>query len=681
MGWIDEVKGAATVAQAAQAINLRVTRGSGLTPCPSCKAEQRGTDDRRGPLGARTDGQGWRCFRCDASGDVPDLLALGWLGGRLRELSPEQRTQLRERCAAQGWCTTDDAGRTTAAKGAPAVRRLPTPAPATPGAAGAPGPVTGPAGVVAPTPQQGGPFGWRTDLPAECEAALWADEGAQVLAYLQGRGFSDETLKHWRVGAHFLRAADGRVLEQYVALPVLDAQGQPMNMRFRSVPGTCLRCGGAGCDRCKAGQVKKIYLRCPGATSTLFGIHQLDGDPNSEVIVTEGELDVLALWQYGLRSNVVTGTAGAGTWLDEWLDTLEPYRSFLLAYDADDAGEQGALALAAKLGRERCSRVKLPAKDAADCLAACVGQRTVHAALDAAAPMLDVKLVRVDAYADAIEQLVQRPAELRGLPIGSAKLDEALGGWRPGLVVVTGDTAAGKTSWTTWVAREQALRGVPVMLTSFEQRPIGTVQKLLRAQLGGDFSHASEQERRAAMAQLGQLPIYVLDHYGELGVEQVLEAVGYAVRRRGVKMAVIDHLGFLVTGAEDERRAIEDAVRKMAVFAVQREVTLVLICHPNNLSVTQQRRVMLGDLKGASAIRQDAHVGIVVERILPGRAVQHPATAVYVDKCRSEFGLQGARVVQFYDPESCVYADTWEGTPAGRSGRGSALAAHTDPSA
>lgn len=656
MAWIEEVKERVNVVAAAEAVGLRQTRGSGLAPCPSCKTEQRGSDDRRGPVGTRPDGQGWRCFRCDATGDQIDMLALGWLGGRMRELTPEQRTQLRDRCSTQGWCSLEDTHRSSA----PAVRKMQevgrkpaqTPQPQQ------------------PTPQSGGPFGWRPEMPDECVAAMWSDDGAQVLAYMQGRGFSEETLRHWRVGAHLIRASDGRVLEQYVALPVLDAKGIAMNMRFRSVPGACLRCAGAGCDRCKAGQVKKVYLRCPGAATTMFGVHQLDGDPSSEVIITEGEMDVLALWQYGLRANVVTGTAGAGTWLDEWLDTLEPYRSFLIAYDADDAGEQGAQALSVKLGRERCSRVKLPTKDAADCLTACVSQKSVHAALDAATPMLDVKLVRVDAYTDAIENLIQRPGDLRGLPTGSAKLDEAVGGWRPGLVVVTGDTAAGKTSWTTWVAREQAMRGVPVMLTSFEQRPIGTVQKLLRAQLGGDFSLATEQERRTAMAQLGQQPIYMLDHYGELAVEQVLEAVGYAVRRRGVKMAIIDHLGFLVTGAEDERRAIEDAVRKMAVFSVQRECTIVLICHPNNLSVTQQRRVMLGDLKGASAIRQDAHVGIVVERVLPGRAVQNPAAAVHVDKCRSEFGLQGARVVQFYDPESCVYADAWEATPAGRAGRG-----------
>ena len=47
--------------------------------------------------------------------------------------------------------------------------------------------------------------------------------------------------------------------------------------------------------------------------------------------------------------------------------------------------------------------------------------------------------------------------------------------------------------------------------------------------------------------------------------------------------------------------------------------------------------------------------------------VQHPASAVHVDKCRSEFGAQGARLVLFYDPDT-VYADSWEATPMGASG-------------
>ena len=54
---------------------------------------------------------------------------------------------------------------------------------------------------------------WRPDLPETCEAALWSDEGADVLAYLQGRGFREQTLRDWQVGAHLIRDRSGRVVE------------------------------------------------------------------------------------------------------------------------------------------------------------------------------------------------------------------------------------------------------------------------------------------------------------------------------------------------------------------------------------------------------------------------------------------------------------------------------------
>jgi hypothetical protein len=206
----------------------------------------------------------------------------------------------------------------------------------------------------------------------------------------------------------------------------------------------------------------------------------LDPDPNTEVILTEGELDVLALWQYGIRSNVVSGTAGAGAWKDEWLDALEPFRHFVVVYDNDTKGHEGAVKVAKALGLSRCSRAVLPRGDAAECLQDAVSQREVHAALDGSKPFMDVKLARVSAYAEELEDLIANPDSLRGLTTGSERLDQGVGGWAPGLVIVTGDTAAGKTSLTTWMGLEQALRGVPVLLTSFEQRPIGTVQKLMR---------------------------------------------------------------------------------------------------------------------------------------------------------------------------------------------------------
>lgn len=647
MGWIDEVN-ETNVGELASLLKFKKTRGNGLSPCPACGAEHRGSTDKRGPVGVRGDDRGWRCFVCDAAGDTVELLAYHTTQESLKSSGIAGKRATKEKAMMLGLCSTVEGRKRVH----PSVAIKP----------------------IEPTKKvtksqtanhQNSRFRWHDNLVDECASALWKEEGATTLAYMMGRGFTEDTLKEWRIGAFVVVDKTGTKREQYVTIPVFDKIGKPVNIRFRSVPGKCLWCDGKGCARCgQKGEVKKIYLRSPGRPTTLFGVHNLDID-KSETIICEGELDVIALWQYGFKSNVVSGTAGAGTWNDEWLDTLEPYKHFIIAYDVDEAGKKGAKSVADKLGRDRCSIANLPANDLADCLQGCISSNAVQSAFDNAQPLLEAGIVTVDSYINEIEELIASPGTLRGVPTGSQKLDQAVGGWQPGLVVITGDTAAGKTSFVTWLALEQARRGVGVLLTSFEQRPIGTVQKLLRAEVGKDFTEVDPSARSQAMNTLGSLPLYIVDHYGHLPPDQMRDLLGYAVRRRDVRWAMVDHLGFMVSDAEDERRAIEAVVREYATLSIQLGITIVLICHPNNMSIAQQRRVMLGDLKGASAIRQDAHVGLVVERILPGRTVQHPAAAVHVDKCRSEFGLQGARVTLFYDPQSCVYADRWEDTPAG----------------
>ena len=244
-----------------------------------------------------------------------------------------------------------------------------------------------------------------------------------------------------------------------------------------------------------------------------------------------------------------------------------------------------------------------------------------------------------------------------------------MGGIRQGeLWIVTGDSGAGKSTFANWLCYEQAVRDTPVMMTSFENRPIGTVQKLLRNHLGGDYTKSSKQERAQALKDLGNMPIYLMDHYGELGAEQVIEAVRFSARRHGVKIALIDHLGFLTTPKEneDERLLIERTVRELALIAVQDKITIYLICHPNNTSVYQNRRVKYTDLKGASAIRQDAHGCIVVER---ADGADTPTTNLYFDKVRSEFGRAGSMCAMAFDPLSCIYADTWDLTPRDKKER------------
>ena len=86
-------------------------------------------------------------------------------------------------------------------------------------------------------------------------------------------------------------------------------------------------------------------------------------------------------------------------------------------------------------------------------------------------------------------------------------------------------------------------------------------------------------------------------------------------------------------------------------------MTIILIAHPDKTHAKEGRRVRLGDLKGSSAIEQDAHVGVVVQRGTMKKR-KWPSSMVYVDKARSEFAVPGSARRLAFDPESCRYYDT-----------------------
>ena len=85
-------------------------------------------------------------------------------------------------------------------------------------------------------------------------------------------------------------------------------------------------------------------------------------------------------------------------------------------------------------------------------------------------------------------------------------------------------------------------------------------------------------------------------------------------------------------------------------------------------SKIERRRVNMSDLKGSSSIRQDAHEVLVVERGMVTKARQFSHTMVYIDKCRSEFGGNGAEVLLAFDPIALVYTATPEESPTRQGG-------------
>lgn len=639
MSWYQEAneRGFSTIAKA---LGIEKGKKNDWGPCPSCGSIQRGKDDKRKPIGLTRNDKGWACHTCKVSGDVPELIALCLVNKKSEDFNRNDFAAIDEWLKEQSFSSRPQNKVSGSSFKHPQNLQFQSLRPSKSMSKNV------------PTKKD---FRWSSELPLQYKDQLHGPHGLAVLNYLtQVRKIDIEVIKDADLGCMWIDKGSHK--EYFLTIPLKDVDGNIVNMRFRTIPPN-----------------KKQYRVCSNRPLPLYGSSSLD-DKDTQVVVVEGELDVLALNTYGFKSNVVSGTSGAtANWPDEWLDQLEDFPQFLLWYDSDEAGKEGATKLSKKLGEYRCFLVESEFNDVGEALSNDTLPEEIDTILsENLVAFLKSNLRRVNEYTEDLEKLISNPKSLVGLSTGSIKLDKVLGGIMPGLWVVTGDTGHGKTTWCTWLCHEQAKLGVPVLLTSFEQRPIGTVQKLLRSQIGGDFTQVTVEERREGLEELGKLPLYIFDHYGELEFEDIADSIRFSVRRHDVKIALVDHLGFLTqvkSHRDDERIIIEKVVRKLATIAIQDNFTIILVCHPNNMSVSQQRRVKISDLKGASAIRQDAHVALVVERQDGAEERGFPASTVYVDKVRSEFGSNGSSTTMAFDPLSCIYADSWDETPSAKKGK------------
>lgn len=477
--WIDEIKSSTTVAMVAQWLGMS-GRLRSLGPCPACSADRRSRSDKRGPIGVNGRNDGWECHACGAKGDVVELAAFGVLGTSGSDISGDGWQQLREWFANHGVDTSAAAepgrrgkrkragiksvgamvsgivgGGSARASGAVAASDGPRPTRGTP------------APVDASTGASGRLYGWQPDLVERCEVALWgeSDEAKIARRYLfEVRKLSEDTAKEYRLGLYMRNGSPVRVNGRpVVVIPLIDDHETPVSAKFRSVPvpGTCEHCDTlTGCKKCRD------YRNCQGRPLPLYGSHRLSNDLSVPVVLVEGEFDVLAMHTYGFTTNVVSTTGGAGTFSDEWLDLLEPYETFVGLYDADDKGDEGFADVAAKLGEYRCERATPPGhKDAGDCLMSDVEQERIARALGRAKQVGGIEMKKPSDYRAGIEVLINEPWRLRGVPTGWERLDAVISGWRPGVVVVSGETGQGKAQ--------------PVdeeVLTPEGWRPIGSIR-------------------------------------------------------------------------------------------------------------------------------------------------------------------------------------------------------------
>jgi archaellum biogenesis ATPase FlaH/5S rRNA maturation endonuclease (ribonuclease M5) len=451
-----------------------------------------------------------------------------------------------------------------------------------------------------------------------------------ALAYLTDqRGFTLETIKKFKLGFN-----DGAITVPHFR------DGLCLNIKSRPI-------------KPKGNK----FFREEGYPSILFNLDNAKKYRDS-VIITEGEFDTIAFDQMGF-SNVIAVTGGAETFLNEWIDDLEQFNQIYLSYDMDEPGRIGMEKAADKLGRYRCLNLLLPLKDGNDCLKA--GFTNVEMAeILAQAKPFDSRLVkRPEAFFDDIQNIFKDSSLNNIIQTGWQKFDELLGGFRPNeLTILTGETSSGKTTWAVNLGYKFSKKGHAVLIASFEMKPVAILKKMIQMESGQPMAYHSLDSLSPFFSSIASMPLYFVDVYGEIGLKELKDSIYYAQRRYDVKLVILDHLHFFLRYSGDqERQAIDQALRDIKTWAMDLNIHIVLIVHPTKLTYDSQV-VHLNDLKGSSGLKQIPDNVLSIWRSREEESLKNPQMEVilYILKVRDDSGDEGKAFFSF-DKRSQSYKE------------------------
>jgi archaellum biogenesis ATPase FlaH len=396
-----------------------------------------------------------------------------------------------------------------------------------------------------------------------------------------------------------------------------------------------------------------------GSKMQAYGLNQID--LAKPLIITEGEVDAIACWQYGYE-NVVSCPAGANN--TEWAEEIKSAPMFLLCYDNDPAGLDGAEKLAEILGRSRCKRVFPRLKDIGDMLKVAIPKDDIEKMFDTAKPMFEAPITDITAYVDNALAVIKDPEGSKGVSTGWKSFDYYIGGIRMNEVTVaTGITSHGKTTFSLSLIGN-LLDHMNCLIISPEMK-----EQYLLLELASNF-----HKRKCESAE--DLDSFIEEYKGKVHIakvfdtwtdrksatllDKVFDIIEYGVKHHDIKFVMLDHLRLFLTTAEadKERSAIDEFMQRAVHTAITNKVHIWLIVQPKNLP-SNQRKVTLMDLKGSSNIAQDAHNVILIHREMDDKK-KAGMVEIQVAKNR-ELGACGTFSLEFDTNSRANYYDTDEG--------------------
>lgn len=479
--------------------------------------------------------------------------------------------------------------------------------------------------------------------------------GPEEIKFLESRGISQDVAESYGVFAaqKYFRKVGSR--HAAVGFPYKN-KGVNYAAKYRTV-----------------GSVKDFI--CDGAPQTFFGIDKIK--PGDDLIIVEGEFDVLAFAAAGLKAVSVPNGApmkvsdGAIDPEEDrkfrflWAakEYIEKAKRIIIANEADESGEALAEEIARRVGKDKCWRVHWPegSKDANEALLN-NGPGAIDIGVNTAKPWPVSGLYDADHFAKQVEEIYEKGAG-KGESTGYPEVD-ALYTVAPGqLCVATGVPSSGKSEFIDQLMVNLAeSRHWKFAVCSFENEPKFHIAKLISKRVRKPFfdgpnARVSKVEFDAAFNWINDHFVFVHQDDGSLtDLDAILERLKIAVLRHGIRGAVIDPYNYIARPRDiSETDWISEMLTKLKTFVMAHGIHLWFVAHPTKLRKNDDGSLPIPkgyDISGSAAWFAKADIGLTIHRV-PEVAPQE--VGVHIWKCRYAWVGQQGSTMLFYDKVTTTY--------------------------
>lgn len=372
----------------------------------------------------------------------------------------------------------------------------------------------------------------------------------------------------------------------------------------------------------------KKFTQIAGAEVIFYNLNSCIGA--EEVIICEGEFDVLAMVECGIK-NCISVPNGANNNDDYWINSeeiLKDVKRFIIATDNDEKGLKLMEEIAHRLGKWRCKYILWKIKEGdskADCNSNLIdfGADFVR---ELVSNPLSFKVEGVLITEDLQDELLELydnglPKTIKPLQKRWDDVNKTFSLMMGQLVTVTGIPSHGKSSVIDdYVISLVQDLGMKASWFSPEHNPKGIHQmtfakKVIGCEFWGENRMSREQVKD--YVQWGKEKLYITAQEQSTPTwDWLFEKMESQIFQFGVQIFVIDAFNKVVLNNKT-KNGIDEVLTKLTSFCTRHNVIIFLIAHPTKMTKRDDGSYEIPDLysvSGSSDFRNQTHCGVTIYR-------------------------------------------------------------------